>query len=75
MKDKENIQKKFGKHLKKLRQEMNVTMSELSRRTFIEKPHISRLEKGESNPTLFTLHKIADALKISIEELFKGYRP
>lgn len=52
---------------------MNISSAELSRRTFIEKPHITRLEKGESNPTLFTLHKIADALGISIEDLFKEF--
>lgn len=74
MQEKEQLQKKFGKHLKKLRMERNVSSAELSRRTFIEKPHITRLEKGESNPTLFTLQKIADALEISIEELFKGFK-
>lgn len=75
MKEKNNIQKKFGKHLKKLRQEMNLTGAELARRTFIDKPHITRLEKGETNPTLYTLIKISEALEISIEELFQGFKP
>lgn len=73
MKEKENLQKKFGKHLKKIRTEMGVSSAELSRRSFIEKPHITRLEKGETNPTLFTLQKIADALEISMDQLFKGF--
>lgn len=73
MKDKENLQKKFGKHLKKLCIGMNISSAELSRRTFIEKPNITRLEKGGANPTLETLQKIADALEISMEDLFKGF--
>lgn len=74
MQDKENLQKKFGKHLKKLRTELNISGAELARRTFMEKPYITLLEKGGANPTLHTLHKIADALEISIEELFKGFK-
>jgi transcriptional regulator with XRE-family HTH domain len=73
MKDKENLQKKFGKHLKKIRTELGVSSAELSRRSFIEKPHITRLEKGETNPTLYTLQKIAEALEISMDDLFKGF--
>lgn len=73
MKDKGTLQKKFGKHLKKLRIEMGITGAELSRRTFIEKSHITRLEKGGDNPTLFTLQKIADALEISMADLFKEF--
>jgi transcriptional regulator with XRE-family HTH domain len=73
MKEKENLQKKFGKHLKKMRTELGLSSAELSRRTFIEKPHITRLENGETNPTLYTLQKIADAFGVSINELFKGF--
>lgn len=73
MKEKENLQKKFGKHLKKVRTELGVSSAELSRRSFIEKPHITRLESGKTNPTLFTLQKIADALEISIEDFLKDF--
>ena len=73
MKNKESVQLKFGKHLKKLRLERNISGAELSRRTEIEKPHIVRLENGETNPTLYTLTRLSDALGISLEELFKGF--
>ncbi len=75
MKEKDSIQKRFGKHLRKLRLEKKITGAELARRTFIDKPHIARLEAGGTNPTLTTLLKIAEALDIPLEELFKGFRP
>ncbi|MES2592187.1 MAG: helix-turn-helix transcriptional regulator [Bacteroidota bacterium] len=74
MKEKDNIQKKFGKHLKKLRLERGITGAELARRSFIDKPHITRLEKGETNPTLYTLIKLSQALEISLQELFQEFK-
>jgi predicted transcriptional regulator len=73
MKEKEILQKKFGKQLKKVRTELGISSAELSRRSFIEKPHITRLEKGDTNPTLSTIQKIIDALEISMEDFFKGF--
>jgi len=73
MKDKDVLARKFGKHLKKMRSQHGISSAELARRCFIEKSHVSMMESGDSNPTLFTLHKIADALELTIEELFKGF--
>ena len=56
-----------------MREKHGLTAAELARRCFLEKSHISMMEAGESNPTLYTLYKIADALEISLEELFKGF--
>lgn len=73
MKDKDVLARKFGKHLKKVREKHGVTAAELARRCFIEKSHVSMMEAGDSNPTLYTLHKIADALGLSISELMEGF--
>lgn len=73
MKEKEKLNKKFGKHLKTLREQKGISSAELSRRTFIDKPHITRLEKGGTNPTLYTLSILCEALEISIEDFFKGF--
>ena len=69
----EDLNKRIGKHIQELRKQRNVSAAELSRRTFIEKPNITRIEKGRINPSLFILKKIADALEISLEEFFKGF--
>ena len=72
--EKSELQIRFGKHVKKLRMKANLTGAELSRRCFVERHHIIRLERGETNPTLYTLTKLCDALKISLEELLKGFK-
>ncbi len=73
MKDKDVVSRKFGKHLKKLRTKKEVSAAELARRCFLEKSYISSVESGLNNPTLYTLYKFADALGITIEELFEGF--
>jgi transcriptional regulator with XRE-family HTH domain len=73
MDNKSELLKRFGQQLKKVRLEKGITAAELGRLTFIDKPHITRLEKGGTNPTLTTLIKLADALDIELHELFEGY--
>ncbi|MDR1088617.1 MAG: helix-turn-helix transcriptional regulator [Coriobacteriales bacterium] len=50
------------KLLVKARSEMGMTQSELSRRTGIKQPNISRLESGACSPTLDTLSALARGL-------------
>lgn len=73
MDSKKEFLKRFGQQLKRVREEKGITAAELGRRTFIDKPHITRLEKGGTNPTLTTLIKLAEALDIEVHELFEGY--
>ena len=72
-KEKTELLKKFGQQLKRVREEKGISAAELGRLTFIDKPHITRLEKGGTNPTLTTLIKLAGALEVEIHELFEGY--
>ena len=73
MKKKEHFQKKFGNHLKKVIKKHGVSSAELSRRTFIEESHMSRLIKGGTNPTFYTIAVVCDALDISIKEFFEEF--
>ena len=71
--ERKNLSVKFGLHLKNLREQRNISAAELSRRTFIEKPNLSRIEKGNINPSLYTLHKLAKGIGITLEEMFKDF--
>jgi len=55
------------------RHELNLTQKELSERTGIAQAEISKLEQGESNPTIRTLQRLAKGmgkrLQISFEDL------
>ncbi len=62
----------FGKRIEYLRRQQHITQEELSFRCNINKNYLSDIERGKRNPTLLVIHKIANGLGISLEELFKG---
>jgi transcriptional regulator with XRE-family HTH domain len=59
----------FGKNLQKLRKARKLSTREFAYAAEISHSSVGRLEKGESNPTLTTLLKIADALDVDINTL------
>ena len=71
--DKASIQTKVGIRIKTLREEKKISQQELASLCDFEKSNMSRLEAGNTNPTLYTLFKICIALDISLPELFEGF--
>lgn len=69
MDDKEQLQLAIGKRVKMLREEKGMAQQDLAAQCNIEKSNLSRLEAGGTNPTLYTLKRIADNLEIKLEEL------
>jgi transcriptional regulator with XRE-family HTH domain len=63
------ILKLFGEHLRSLRKERHLTQEDLSQKCQMYAPYVGEIERGEKNPTLITLKKIADGLGISLIEL------
>lgn len=55
------------KQIKEIRKQKGVTTYELSELTGIDQGAISRIENGKANPTLKTLEKICEALKIKLK--------
>jgi transcriptional regulator with XRE-family HTH domain len=62
----------LGKRVKFLRKQLRLSQLELSIDSGVNKNYICDLEKGRRNPTLDVLERIADALGVSLEGLFKG---
>lgn len=73
-KEKLKLQKRFGEHLKKLRESMDLTPAELARRCYMERSNIARLEAGRMNPSLFVLKRLSEGLSIDIDVLLKGFK-
>ena len=65
------LQKRLGVKIKALRSTKNMTQNELAVECDFEKASMSRIESGQTNPTVRTLYKISKALDIPIVELFK----
>jgi transcriptional regulator with XRE-family HTH domain len=68
--DKEFLEK-FGRNLRKIRQENNLSQEALSDKIEVPRSQISRIERGKGNPTVNTLKRIADVLEVDIELLFQ----
>ena len=69
MDDKEQLQLAIGKQVKMLREERKMPQQVLAAKCNIEKSNLSRLEAGGTNPTLYTLKRIADNLGITLCEI------
>jgi len=64
------IKKKFGVHLFLLRNAAGMTQSRLAEITNLSVDSISRIERGERAPSLESIEKISNALKVSLSALF-----
>ncbi len=66
------IEKQLGMRIRFLRKQRNLSIEDLALEAGVNKNYLSDLERGERNPSLKILSKIAVALKISISELTKA---
>ncbi len=60
----------FGKNLKRIRVEKNISQAELAYSINVEISQISRLERGQLNSGIYSVFLIAKYLKVSPKELF-----
>ena len=59
-----------GKQIQKIRESKSISQQDLAAKCNFEKSNMSRLEAGRVNPTLSTLGKVANALDVTLAELF-----
>ncbi|WP_319231148.1 helix-turn-helix transcriptional regulator [Draconibacterium orientale] len=65
----DQLQIKIGNRIRVLRESKGISQQNLAAICNFEKANLSRLEAGRTNPTISTLYKISQALKISLSEL------
>lgn len=59
--------------LAKLRLQAGLSQAQLASMMNTQQPAIARLEKGETDPTLSTIHKLSEALGVSAEDVIKSF--
>ncbi|MFW6266193.1 MAG: helix-turn-helix domain-containing protein [Halanaerobiales bacterium] len=73
----DNFNKMVGEKLRNLRNEKNLSLSELEKLTGVSKSMLGQVERGISSPTVKTLWKIARGLNVSfstfVEEDSENY--
>lgn len=65
----ENLNIIFSNNLKRVREERKLSLDKVAELTGVSKSMIGQIERGESNPTITTVWKIANGLKISFTTL------
>ncbi|MBX9994591.1 XRE family transcriptional regulator [Priestia megaterium] len=65
----EEMMKKVGNELRKIRTQREFTLDELADRTGVSKLTLGKIERGETNPTLGVMWKITTGLNIPLTKL------
>ncbi len=68
----EQMRKNLGVQLKKIRKQRGMSLDDIAKLTDVSKAQLAQMEKGDSNPTVSTIWKIADGLKISFSSLLQS---
>lgn len=63
------IDKNIASNLKRIRKSRNMSLDMLAEETGVSKSMLGQIERGESNPTVSTISKIVEGLKVPFEEL------
>lgn len=65
----ENLNSVISMNLKRIREEKKLSLDKVAQMTGVSKSMLGQIERGESNPTITTVWKIANGLKISFTSL------
>jgi transcriptional regulator with XRE-family HTH domain len=71
---KETLAQRFGRCVRQLRVEAGLSQVEFGERCGFYQTYLSRLERGQANPTLNAMEVIANALGLTIYELWDQVR-
>jgi len=65
-----NLRAEFGRRVRELRKAREFSQEELAHRAGLHYTYVGGIERGERNPALVNIGKIAAALGVSPAELF-----
>jgi len=63
---------RFGNAIRNVRTTAGLTQEDLADRSGLDRSYIGGIERGERNPTLSVIEKIAAGLGLSVAELFSS---
>jgi len=72
MKSNEKILINFGEIVRKIRKEKGLSQEQLAFKADLHRTYIGMIERAEKNITLINIEKIANALEVNLETLFKN---
>lgn len=63
------LEKNIATNLKRIRKSRNMSLDMMAERTGVSKSMLGQIERGESNPTVATIGKIVEGIRISFDDL------
>jgi transcriptional regulator with XRE-family HTH domain len=63
----------FGRAVRKRRRELDLSQENLAERAGLHRNYVSDIERGDRNPSLENIQKLAKALDIKVSALFIEY--
>ncbi|MDB2385677.1 helix-turn-helix domain-containing protein [Polaribacter sp.] len=68
---KENLMVALGKRVQEIRESKGLSQVDLAGKMLgkFDTTNISRIESGRTNPTIFTLFRIAEALEVPLQQI------
>jgi transcriptional regulator with XRE-family HTH domain len=64
------IQIRFGQAIRRVRNARGISQEQFAHDSGLDRSYVGGIERGERNPSLLAIEKIALGLKISLAELF-----
>jgi DNA-binding XRE family transcriptional regulator len=64
------INQQLGEKIARERKSRYMTQEELASKVRVQTATISNIERGETDTSVYTIHKIAETFKMHIKELF-----
>jgi len=71
--DSKDIDRNVGSQILIIRRSKEISATELAKKSGISNSMLSKIERGESSPSISSLSKIARALNVPVARLFAGY--
>jgi transcriptional regulator with XRE-family HTH domain len=68
----QEVHKKLGKRIAELRKKRGFSQENFAHECGFHRSYMGAVERGEKNITLASVNRIVVALKMSLQELFKG---
>jgi transcriptional regulator with XRE-family HTH domain len=66
----EDVLRHLGLRIRGLREKTNLSQEALGQIAGLHRTYIGAIERGERNPSVLSLKKIADALNVTLGDLF-----
>jgi len=70
MQDKNKFLKQFGEKVASVRRDNGISQERLADDVGVHRTYIGFIEQGKRNPSIWNIEKIAQALNVSIKDLF-----